>query len=57
MHHKTFIIDQETVITGSMNPSAGGDSRNDENVLIIKDQELANSFLEEYEKVKREASH
>ncbi|MBU0460666.1 MAG: hypothetical protein KJ771_07725, partial [Nanoarchaeota archaeon] len=38
MHHKVFIVDSETVITGSFNPSAGGDTRNDENVLIIKDK-------------------
>ena len=36
MHHKTFIIDKETVITGSFNPTGGGDKRNDENILIIE---------------------
>ncbi len=51
MHHKVFIIDGKTVITGSMNPTAGGDSRNDENVLIIHDSGIAEMFLEEFEKV------
>lgn len=51
MHHKVFIIDGHTVITGSMNPSKGGDTRNDENVLIIQDQQIAQLFLEEFEKV------
>ena len=57
MHHKVFIVDGETVITGSMNPSAGGDTRNDENVLIIKDKELASKFLEEYNYVREEAEN
>ncbi len=55
MHHKTFIIDQETVITGSFNPTGGGDKRNDENVLIISDKEITKLFMEEYEFVRKEA--
>ena len=57
MHHKVFIIDEEVVITGSMNPSKGGDTRNDENVLIIKDKEIARVFMEEYNDVKKETSN
>lgn len=48
MHHKVFIIDNETVITGSFNPTEGGDKRNDENILIIKDKALAEKFLNEF---------
>ena len=55
MHHKVFIIDEETVITGSFNPTAGGNERNDENVLIIKDKAIARLFLDEFEKVYAEA--
>ncbi len=55
MHHKVFIIDGETVITGSMNPTASGDERNDENVLIIKNKAIAELFEEEFEKVFGEA--
>ncbi len=51
MHHKVFIIDSETVITGSMNPTTNGDRRNDENVLIIKDRAIAEQFLAEFERV------
>jgi len=36
MHHKVFIIDEKTVVTGSMNPSASGNKYNDENIIIIK---------------------
>jgi phosphatidylserine/phosphatidylglycerophosphate/cardiolipin synthase-like enzyme len=55
MHHKSFVIDKKCVITGSMNPSAGGDTRNDENVIIICDEGIANRFIEEFERVYAEA--
>ena len=51
MHHKVFIIDNETVTTGSMNPTKNGNENNDENLLIIKDKEIASLFLKEFEKV------
>ncbi|MFH0701263.1 MAG: phospholipase D-like domain-containing protein [Candidatus Woesearchaeota archaeon] len=51
MHHKVFIIDNSTVITGSFNPTQNGNTRNDENVLIIHDREIAKRFLQEFEKV------
>ena len=61
MHHKVFLIDtlspECTIITGSMNPSKGGDTRNDENILIIKnDKDLCEAFEEEYERVRAEAN-
>ena len=49
LHHKVFIIDNETVITGSYNPTKSGNERNDENILIIKNKEIARKYLEEYE--------
>ncbi len=49
MHHKTFIIDESIVITGSMNPSANGDESNDENILIIHSEEVAQWYEEEFE--------
>ena len=49
MHHKVFIIDNETVITGSFNPTDGADTRNDENVLIINDKSIARLFLKEFD--------
>lgn len=51
MHHKVFIIDGRTVITGSFNPTNGGDKRNDENLLIIENEEIAERFLEEFWKI------
>lgn len=48
MHHKVFIIDSRTVITGSYNPTKSADSRNDENIIMIHDKGLARQFYEEY---------
>lgn len=55
MHHKVFIIDASTqnatVITGSYNPSKNGNERNDENILIIHDEIIAQKYLEEFRKM------
>ncbi len=48
MHHKVFIIDNKTVITGSFNPTKAGDTRNDENIIIIHDANIAKIYLEEF---------
>lgn len=51
MHHKVFIIDNETVITGSYNPTKNADENNDENILIIHDKRIADIYLKEFERV------
>ena len=51
MHHKVFIIDNQTVVTGSFNPTLSGDTKNDENLLVIHDKKIANAFLEEFDKL------
>lgn len=51
MHHKVFIIDQKTTITGSMNPTKNGDTNNDENLLIIHNKAITKAFLTEFQKV------
>lgn len=51
MHHKVFIVDEKIVVTGSFNPTMSGDIRNDENIVIIYDKEIASEFLEEYDRV------
>ncbi len=48
LHHKVFIIDNKTVITGSFNPSKNANTRNDENIIIIENKEIAEQFIEEY---------
>ena len=54
MHHKVFIIDNRTVITGSFNPTKNGDTRNDENILIIHDEKIAGKYLEEFNELNKE---
>lgn len=51
MHHKVFIVDNKTVITGSYNPTMSGNERNDENIIIINDKEIAKEYLEEFERL------
>jgi len=51
MHHKVFIIDNRTVITGSFNPTKAGDEKNDENLLIMHDETIAEEYLREFERV------
>ena len=51
LHHKVFIIDNETVITGSFNPSNNADKRNDENLVIIHDNQIASKFQLEFERL------
>lgn len=53
VHHKVFIIDGETVITGSYNPTKAGNERNDENILIIHDRSVAQQYLAEYDYVQQ----
>lgn len=56
MHHKVFILDEDTdrarVITGSYNPTQNGNTRNDENMLIIHDKELAKRFVAEFQRIR-----
>ena len=56
LHHKVFIIDEKTVVTGSFNPTANGDKHNDENVIIIEDEEIAKRYVEEFWEVYGESS-
>ncbi len=51
MHHKVFIIDKKIVVTGSFNPSQNADRENDENILIIHNAEIAQRYLDEFERV------
>ena len=49
MHHKFIVIDDEIVITGSPNFSWSGFNKNDENMLIIYDKELALEYRGEFD--------
>ncbi|MDD4877691.1 MAG: phospholipase D-like domain-containing protein [Candidatus Nanoarchaeia archaeon] len=55
LHHKVFIIDNETVITGSYNPTQNGNENNDENMLVIREGHIALSFADEFTRLYSEA--
>ncbi len=49
-HNKVIIIDKKTIITGSYNFSQAAEQRNAENVLIMDAKELAQRYLQNFEK-------
>lgn len=49
-HHKVFVIDDELVITGSLNFSNNADESNDENVLVLQNADIAREYLKEFER-------
>jgi phosphatidylserine/phosphatidylglycerophosphate/cardiolipin synthase-like enzyme len=49
-HHKVFLIDDEIVITGSLNFSENADDSNDENVVIVANGDIAAQYLGEFER-------
>jgi phosphatidylserine/phosphatidylglycerophosphate/cardiolipin synthase-like enzyme len=51
MHHKVWVIDGKTVITGSYNPTRNGDENNNENAVIIRDSEIASDYLAEFNRL------
>ena len=51
MHHKAMIVDGEIVVTGSYNWSWSAENRNDENLVIIKDAEIASLYEAEFQRV------
>ncbi|MCU0512053.1 MAG: phospholipase D-like domain-containing protein [Anaerolineae bacterium] len=51
MHHKVIIIDDTTVITGSFNFSDNAVTSNDENLVIIRDPDLARQYVAEFRRV------
>ncbi len=51
MHDKVFIVDRDTVVTGSFNFSASAEDANDENALIIHDPAIAAAYYAQWERI------
>jgi len=51
MHHKTMIIDGGIVITGSYNFSRSAETRNDENLIVIYNEQIADFYMQEFLRV------
>lgn len=57
MHHKTMVIDGKIVITGSYNFSRSAETRNDENLVIFHNEQIADFFMSEFQRVYSQAQH
>jgi len=55
MHHKTMIVDEKIVITGSYNFSRSAEIRNDENIVIFYSEPIAAFYVEEFQRVFEQA--
>ncbi len=49
-HHKVFVIDSSTVITGSYNFSSNADKSNSENAVILTNPAIATEYTKEFER-------
>lgn len=57
MHEKMFLIDDETAILGSYNPTKNANKNNDENLVVIRDTELVKTAKIEFERVLNQAKN
>lgn len=55
MHHKVMVIDQSIVVMGSYNFTDSAETRNDENMLVIYNEEIAAQFISEFQRVYAQA--
>jgi phosphatidylserine/phosphatidylglycerophosphate/cardiolipin synthase-like enzyme len=51
MHHKVILVDGQVVVTGSYNFSRSAEEFNDENLVIVRDADVAAAYQEEFERV------
>ncbi|HKY56005.1 MAG TPA: phospholipase D-like domain-containing protein [Anaerolineales bacterium] len=55
MHHKMMVIDGRIVVLGSYDFTKRAETDNDENVLIIHNEMIAQKFMEEFQRVQSRA--
>ncbi len=51
LHHKVIVVDERIVITGSLNFSDSANQKNNENVLIIDHPQIAQHYLQEFQRL------
>jgi len=49
-HNKVMVLDGQTVVTGSFNFTKAAEERNAENLLILRDADLARLYMENWER-------
>jgi phosphatidylserine/phosphatidylglycerophosphate/cardiolipin synthase-like enzyme len=55
MHHKVIIIDKSIVVLGSYNFTNSAETKNDENLLVIYNKDIASQFMAEFKRVYAQA--
>lgn len=55
MHDKIILIDGQIVITGSYNFTAAAEKKNDENILIIHNADIASLYLQDFWRIYQRA--
>jgi phosphatidylserine/phosphatidylglycerophosphate/cardiolipin synthase-like enzyme len=55
MHHKVMIIDGNTVIFGSYNFTNSAEAKNDENLVVVNNADIAAQFMREFQRVYKQA--
>jgi len=55
LHHKVLVIDERPMLTGSYNFTGSAEQDNDENLVIVDDPALAQTYLEEFERAYAQA--
>lgn len=56
LHHKVIVIDDKTVITGSYNFTSSAERDNDENLVIVDDAAVAKKYVDEFQRLYKQAS-
>jgi len=51
MHNKFAVIDGIIIYTGSYNHTSGATLKNDENYILIKDKEIAETYEKQFQKI------
>ena len=55
MHDKVMIIDGQIVVSGSFNYTYSAERYNDENLLVLYNQQIAEQYLAEFERIFNQA--
>jgi phosphatidylserine/phosphatidylglycerophosphate/cardiolipin synthase-like enzyme len=56
MHHKFIVVDGRVVVTGSYNWSYSAEERNDENMIVVSNPDVARLYEAEFQRVWGQAS-
>ena len=51
MHNKFCIFDQQTIFTGSYNPTFNGNNKNNNNIIIINSKYLSKNYYSEFQEL------